>query len=209
MCLLREEAMAVNAPLYQYGIFGNDAGLAIAFLLGIAFGFFLERGGLGSARKLTAQFYFTDMSVFKVMFTAIVTAMIGLFWLSWIGFLDLARVHVLPTYIVPQIAGGLIFGVGFVAGGYCPGTSCVATFTGRIDGGIHLLGMMAGVLLFGEMFPLLEAFYNSSPLGQITFPDLLGVSTNVLVFVIVLLALAGFLFAGKIEHRKNETRSAI
>jgi hypothetical protein len=136
------------------------------------------------------------------MFSAIITAMLGLFWLSRTGFLDLSRVHVLPTFIVPQIVGGLIFGAGFVTGGYCPGTSCVATFTGRIDGFIHLIGMMAGILLFGEMFPLLEGFYNSTSLGQITFPDLLGLSANVMVFLIVLIALAAFLVVGKIEHQK-------
>jgi uncharacterized membrane protein YedE/YeeE len=136
------------------------------------------------------------------MFSAIITAMLGLFWLSWIGFLDLSRVHVLPTFIVPQIVGGLIFGAGFVTGGYCPGTSCVATFTGRIDGVIHLVGMMAGILFFGEMFPLLESFYNSTPLGQITIPDVLGLPANVMMFVIVLIALVAFVVVGRVEDQK-------
>ena len=100
-------------------------------LFGIAFGWFLERGGMGNARKLAGQFYFTDLSVLKLMFSAIVTAMLGLFWLSWAGLLDLSRVYVPETFIAPQLVGGLVFGVGFAIGGLCPGTSCVAAATGR------------------------------------------------------------------------------
>jgi hypothetical protein len=199
--------MEMSAPLFRFGVFGENTSLIVALCLGIAFGFFLERGGLGSARKLTAQFYHTDLSVFKIMFTAIITAMAGLFWLSWTGFLALSQVHVLPTYLIPQTVGGLIFGVGFVMGGYCPGTSCVAAATGKIDGFIFLIGMMSGILLFGELFPQLEGFYNSSSLGQITFPELIGLPSNVLVLAITLLAVGGFVLAGRIENRSAASES--
>ena len=79
----------MNAPFYKFGAFGDEASLIVAFLIGIGFGFFLERAGFGSAKKLAAQFYLNDLAVFKVMFTAIVTAMLGVIYLSWIGFLDL------------------------------------------------------------------------------------------------------------------------
>jgi hypothetical protein len=81
------------APFYKYGFFGDEMSLVLAFLLGTGFGFFLERAGFGSARKLAAQFYLYDMSVFKVMFTAIVTAMLGVTYLGWIGWLDLSLVY--------------------------------------------------------------------------------------------------------------------
>ena len=132
----------MNAPLYQFGLFGNDTALLLAVPIGIGFGFFLEQAGFGSSVKLAQQFYLRDLTVFKVMFTAIVTAMLGLFWLSWIGFVDLSLVRVLPTYLVPQLAGGLVFGVGFVMGGYCPGTCCVAAVTGKMDGWTHLTGII-------------------------------------------------------------------
>ena len=137
------------APFYEFGRFGDSASLVVAVLLGIAFGWVLERGGMGNARKLAGQFYFTDLSVLKLMFSAILTAMLGLFWLSWAGLLDLSRVYVPETFIVPQIVGGLIFGVGFATGGLCPGTSCVAAATGRRDGIALVLGMLAGVFVFG------------------------------------------------------------
>ena len=107
----------MNAPLYQHGLFGESTSLVFALTIGLGFGFALERAGFGSGRKLAAQFYLTDLTVFKVMFSAIVTAMVGLYILSRIGVLDLSLIYHLPTYLVPQLVGGLLFGVGFVVGG--------------------------------------------------------------------------------------------
>ncbi len=180
------------APFHKYGLFGDFTSLIIAFLVGIGFGFFLERAGFGNARVLAAQFYFTDLRVFKVMFTAIVTAMLGIFYLSWIGLLDLSLVYISDTYLLPQIAGGLILGVGFVVGGYCPGTSAVSTATGRIDGAVYLLGMIAGLVVFAELFPLVEGFYSATPMGRITLPELFHLPSGLLVFLVVLMAVGGF-----------------
>jgi uncharacterized membrane protein YedE/YeeE len=126
-----------------------------------------KEGGFGSARMLAAQFYFTDMRVFKVMFTAIVTAMIGLFYFSWFGILDLSLVYYGDTFLLPQMIGGIILGIGFVIGGYCPGTSAVAISTGRIDAIFYALGGMFGILVFGEMFPYISNFFYSTPMGKI------------------------------------------
>ena len=90
----------------------------MAFVVGIGFGFFLEKAGFGSARKLSAQFYFRDFAVLKVMFTAIVVAGLGFWWLVRLGLLDLNYTYINPTFYIPQIVGGLILGVGFVIGGY-------------------------------------------------------------------------------------------
>jgi uncharacterized protein len=155
----------MNAPFFEFGAFGQSASFAVAFVIGLAFGWSLERSGLGSARKLAGQFYFEDLTVFKVMFTAIITAMLGVFWLGWIGFLDLSRVYVPETYVAPQLVGGLIFGGGFAIAGLCPGTSCVSAATGRIDGVAVVAGMFAGVLVTGFLFPVLENFYESTPRG--------------------------------------------
>ena len=110
----------MNAPFYKFGLFGDEASFIIAFVIGIGFGFFLERAGFGSGRKLAAQFYLRDLSVLKVMFTAIITAMTGLYLLSRLGLVDLSLVYLVPTFLVPQIVGGLLLGFGFVIGGYCP-----------------------------------------------------------------------------------------
>jgi hypothetical protein len=203
--------MAMNAPFFKYGLFGDDVSLVIAFIIGIGFGFFLERAGFGSSKKLAAQFYFTDLTVFKVMFTAIITAMVGVYYLSVIGFVDLSLVYLTPTFLLPQIVGGLILGIGFVVGGYCPGTSCVAASTGRIDGMVYLLGIIFGIFVFGEMFPLVSNFYVSTPMGQITLPQISGLPYGLLVFLVVLMALGGFAGAEWVEKKmaskKAEARS--
>jgi hypothetical protein len=191
--------MAMNAPFFKFGLFGDNVSLIVAFLIGIGFGFFLERAGFGSARKLTAQFYFTDLAVFKVMFSAIITAMTGLFYLGWMGFLDLSLVYLTPTFIVPQVVGGLLLGFGFVIGGYCPGTSCVGAATGKIDALVSLLGIIAGIVVFGELFPVISDFYTATPMGQVTLPGVLGIPYGVIVLAVILMAVGGFAGATWVE----------
>ena len=189
------------APFYQSGSFGEGTSLVLAFLIGIGFGFFLERAGFGSARKLVSQFYLNDLAVFKVMFTAIVTAMLGVTYLAWMGWLDLSLVYLVPTYLVPQVVGGLILGAGFVIGGYCPGTSVAATATGRVDGLIYVLGIFAGMFAFAEMFPLLKGFYLSGAGDAMTIPGAFGLPYGVVVFAVVLMAVGGFYGAGLLEKK--------
>jgi hypothetical protein len=193
--------MAMMAPFFKYGMFGEETSLVLAFLIGIGFGFFLERAGFGSARKLVSQFYLNDLAVFKVMFTAIVTAMLGVTYLGWIGWLDLSLVYLVPTYLAPQVVGGLILGVGFVIGGYCPGTSVAATATGRVDGLLYLLGIFAGMFAFAEMFPLLKGLYLSGAGKDMTIPDTFGLPYGVVVFAVVLMAVGGFYGAGLLEKK--------
>ena len=195
----------MTAPYFELGYFGARGALVAALVIGIAFGWCLERAGMGSARKLAGQFYLTDLTVFKVMFSAIVTAMLGVFWLGRLGVLDLGRIYVPETYLVPQLVGGLVFGVGFALGGLCPGTSCVAAATGRLDGAALVLGMWSGVLATGLFFPALERFYERTPRGVLTLPQVAHVSYGVAVLLVVLTALAGFVGAERIEARTRTT----
>lgn len=190
-------------PLYKYGAFGEGVSLLIAIAIGFGFGFALERAGFGSAKKLTGQFYFTDLSVFKVMFTAILTAMLGLYYLSAFGVVDLAMIYVEPTHLVPQIVGGLLLGAGFIVGGYCPGTAVVAVASGRRDALFYLGGMAFGVFAFGEAFDRVRGFYESTPMGTVTLPDVLHVSYGTVVAAIVAVALACFYGAGLLERRSE------
>lgn len=101
-------------PIYLTGGAGLLAGLG----LGVAFGFFLERAGLGDPKKLTGVFYLRDFTVLRVLFTAIATAAAGLAGLSLLGVVDLSAVAVPTTYLWPQVVGGLLLGAGFALGGY-------------------------------------------------------------------------------------------
>jgi hypothetical protein len=189
------------APLFKVGAFGDETSLVLAFLIGIGFGFFLERAGFGSARKLVSQFYLNDLAVFKVMFTAIITAMLGVTYLAWLGVLDLSLVYLVPTYLLPQIVGGLVLGFGFVIGGYCPGTSVAATATGKIDGLVFLLGVFAGTILFAEAFPLVKPLYSATSVGQTTIPQYFNLPYGLVVFAVVLMAVGGFAGAGWVEKK--------
>jgi uncharacterized membrane protein YedE/YeeE len=126
--------------------------------------------------------------------------MLGLFWLGRLGVVDLTRVYVPETYVVPQLAGGLVFGLGFVLAGLCPGTSCVAAATGRGDGAMVVAGMFSGVLLTGVLFAPLERFANSTALGVRTLPNLLHVSYGMTALLVVVLALGAFRIAERLER---------
>lgn len=191
----------MSAPFFKYGLFGEEASLVVAFAIGIGFGFFLERAGFGSARKLVSQFYLDDLAVFKVMFTAIVTAMLGVTFLGWMGFLDLSLVYLTPTYWIAQVVGGLLLGVGFVIGGYCPGTSAAAIATGRVDGIVYALGILAGTVAFAEAFPWLKGLYTAGALGTRTLPQALHLPYGGVVLAVVLMALGGFWAASAVERR--------
>jgi hypothetical protein len=173
---------------------------SVAFAIGIAFGAALERAGLGSAKKLMGQFDLTDLTVLKVMFTAIVTAMLGLFWLSRFGLVDVSRVYLPETYIIPQLVGGMVFGMGFAVAGLCPGTSCVAAATGRVDGLAVVTGMFAGVLVTGAVLPAMQRFYMSTARGGLTLPWLFGLSEGVVILGVTAMALALFALGGRVER---------
>jgi hypothetical protein len=162
-------------PLAYHHEFGIAADLLVALVLGLGFGFCLERAGFGSARKLTAVFYLYDMAVVKVMFTAIVTTMVGLAVLSAAGALAISDLYIEPTAYAAQILGGLLFGAGFIVGGYCPGTSVVAIATGRRDAIAFALGMLAGVLSYAEFTPGVEAWIEATSRGEMTLPALSGI----------------------------------
>ena len=180
----------------------NDVLLPLA--IGIAFGFTLERAGLGNAKKLTGQFFLTDLTVFKVMFSAIVTAMLGVFWCSRVGWIDLGAIATPETYLRPQLVGGLVFGAGFALAGLCPGTSCVAAASGRGDGLAVVGGLFAGVLGAGLAFPFFLDFYDSDARGAWTLPKALHLSYGAVVLLVAIVAVLGFVAAELIERRGTQ-----
>ena len=168
-------------------------GSALTFgAIGFGFGAVLELGGFGDTRKLAGQFYLRDMTVLKVMFTGIVVAAVLVAGATAFGLLDMSRVWVNPTYLWPGIVGGLVMGVGFILGGFCPGTSVVAASTLKVDGMLFLAGALGGVWLFGETVSLYEPFFLSSAMGRFTLPEWLGLPTGVTLLLVVLMALAMF-----------------
>lgn len=188
----------MTGPLYAYSAFVQSYDLWFALVIGIFFGFILERAGFADARNLTNVFYFRDMRVLKVMFSALVTAMVGLIALSWAGLFDYKLFigwSLLNTYLWPQAVGGIFFGLGFVIGGYCPGTSVVGVVSGKLDSIVFFLGLIVGMWVFAFGFPLWGAFYKSSNLGQITLWGVFGLSKEMMALAIVIMAFAAFFLA--------------
>lgn len=190
--------------IFPFESLSEDAlnlGYAVAVVSGIGFGFVLERSGFGRAQKLVGQFYGYDMTVLKVMFTGIVTAMLGMVILGGAGVFDLQSAQFnYPTFLWPMIFGGLLLGVGFITSGYCPGTSLVAASSGKMDGLATVGGVILGGLLYAEVEPKLGAFPNSGKLGTFTLPQLLHLPAPVVAALVVAVAIGAFIGADKIER---------
>jgi len=171
----------------------------VSLLIGVAFGVVLELAGFGNSTKLAAQFYFRDMTVLKVMFTGIVTAALLIFLSSALGFLDFSKIYVNQTFLWPGIVGGLVMGVGFVIGGYCPGTSAVSAASLKLDGMAFLGGTVVGAGLFGETVQSYSRFWSSSYTERILVSDWLGWSVGATVVGVTVMAIAMFYAAEKTE----------
>ncbi|MCA9995038.1 MAG: YeeE/YedE family protein [Anaerolineales bacterium] len=188
-------------PLALQTLLGHWPSYLVYLLVGFAFGYVLEIGGFADSRKLAAQFYFKDLTVLKVMFGAIVTAMVLIFLTSGVGLLDYNLIYVNPTYLWPGIIGGLIMGVGFIVGGFCPGTSLVSAAVLKLDGIFFALGVFFGIFLFGETIGYFEEFWYSSYMGRFTLQDWLNLPTGIVVLLIILMALFMF-WGGELLEKK-------
>jgi rhodanese-related sulfurtransferase len=184
-------AVSASNP-WTYLVFG---------VIGYAFGFTLEMAGFGDSRKLAGQFYFKELTVFKVMFTAIAVAMVLIWGAVGLGLLDFGQVWVNPTYLGSGIVGGLIMGVGFIIGGFCPTTSLASASTGKIDGMFFMLGGFVGAFLFAETQGYYDNWYNNSGyLGRLTLDQVFGIPASAIVLMIVGAALFFFWLAERVEH---------
>ncbi|MCA3010390.1 MAG: YeeE/YedE family protein [Phycisphaerales bacterium] len=185
--------------LYAHGLLDQPIGLLMALVVGLGFGFWLERAGFGSSRKLTAIFYLRDFAVLKVMFSAMATAAVGLQLLAALGYVDLAALFVPPSIVWPQAVGGLLFGLGFVAGGWCPGTAAVGVASGKFDALVFLLGAGLGSIAFAGVQPQLGGFLQAGACAVGALPEQLGVSGMNGALALLAVALVSFVVAGKVE----------
>jgi uncharacterized protein len=173
-------------------------------LCGFLFGFVLENAGFGSPSKLTAQFRLTDWSVLKVMFTAIVVAAVGLVVLKRMGVIADDGLFVPTSLLAAAAIGGALVGSGFAVGGYCPGTSVVGLFSGRMDALVFLIGLLLGTFVFASLYgPSIEAVMAAFEVetGD-TFTDAWGIPEWVML-VTMGGALVGVFLAGAWFERRG------
>ena len=191
-------------PLIPNGVIPYEWNSIIAILIGIAFGFILEASGFSSSRKLAGVFYGYDFAVLKVFFTAALVAMIGILYMDYLGYVDMSQLYVHPTYLWGAIIGGAIMGVGFVAGGFCPGTSLCAVAIGKIDAVVYVIGIMVGIFIFSELYPLFEPIYDGFFYGNITLMESLGFNRYWFVFIFTIIAIVAFVISDMIRKRNRK-----
>jgi uncharacterized protein len=138
-----KSATASRAPLEA-----KTPKLIAGAMFGLAFGFLLQKGGVGKYNVLIGQLLLQDWTVVKIILNAIVVGMIGVFTLHYFAKVNL---HIKPTRIGANILGGLLFGVGFALMGYCPGTAAAALGQGSWDALFGMAGLIAGSWMFAEV----------------------------------------------------------
>ena len=188
-------------PWIAYDIISPNTNLLMAFIIGIGFGWVLESSGFSSSRKLAGVFYGYDTVVLKVFFTGAITAMLGLLFFSLFGWINLNLVYVNPTYMTSAILGGVIMGVGFIMGGFCPGTSVCAASIGKIDGMVFVVGLFLGIFIFAEGYPIWEGIYKANFQGYPKLSTVLNISDG-LFALLVILAAVGMFWGGEWVEKK-------
>lgn len=191
-------------PLFPQGLINDPINLLIAVLIGIGFGVGLEAGGFTNTRKLAGVFYGYDFVVLKVFFTAAVTAVIGLFLMNNYGLIDIDLTFYPSTFWIPTLTAGIVMGLGFIIGGFCPGTSVCAAFTGKIDGIVFVLGVFIGIFAYAFTYEsVFEDFRSKGAMGKMNIADWLGISNELMIFLLTIIAIVAFVVVTKIQKRVN------
>jgi uncharacterized membrane protein YedE/YeeE len=202
---------SVVLPLFTSGFMDNQTNLIVAIAIGIMFGFILERAGFATAAHIAPIFYFKNNMVAQVMVSAIVTAATLIFIASSFGYIDYNNIFIPSTYTYAYIVGGLIFGVGMVMSGWCPGTAATGVATLKIDAIVFLVGLMVGMYFYFEIYNTYEALRelaNGHNLGRFTIGNLLGTNDIRVSYIVTLVASFGLLmFMGimkKVVNKKGD-----
>lgn len=164
--------------------------LLLAVLFGLIFGFLLQKGGAAKYNVLMGVLLLEDFTVVKLMLTAIIVGMVGVFSLVALG---KAKLNLKPTKLGANSIGGLIFGAGFAMMAYCPGTGAAALGQGNWDALLGIVGLLAGSFFYAEMSEKLESTVKKwGDYGKITLADVLHIPRAVLIPIVVV-ALTGVL----------------
>jgi len=180
----------------------------VSLVIGAAFGWCLEQAGFGSSRRLAGIFYFRDMAVLKVMFSAVITAMLGLGFALAFGLVKPDSIYIPETILGAQILGGFIFGIGFVMGGWCPGTAVVGAVSGKFDALVFLFGALLGSYAFNYSYPLIEPFYNWGDMGISYIYKEAGFEFGDFALLVTVIAVIAFWFSELIEEKFSFRRIA-
>ena len=197
----------MGGPLVQVLNLSHAVEMMIAVLVGAGFGWVLERAGFGRSDNLASIFYGRDFRVLRVMFTAIATAMVGLYSLDLAGVVPVSSIGILDTYLVGQLVGGLLIGFGFIVGGWCPGTSIVGLVSGKVDALLFIGGLVGGSMLFTLGFDSFAPLQDAGAKGRVLLHEYFGVPSGVMVLAVAIFAVGAFWAVGKIEKAVRARRA--
>jgi rhodanese-related sulfurtransferase/uncharacterized membrane protein YedE/YeeE len=173
-----------------------------AIPVGVAFGVILERVGLGDPRVIAGQLLGRDFTVVRVMFGAIVTAMLGVAWAGAVGWIDPVAIAMPPTDLPAQALGAIIFGGGFALAALCPGTACVAAASGRRDGLAAVGGLFAGTALTPVAWPAVRGAVADAPREGATLAADLGLPMGIVVMLLTLAAVLAMIVGRLMDGRR-------
>lgn len=176
--------------------------LLAALSIGFCFGWLLEKAGLARYDRIVNVFRFRDMAVFKFLLSALIVGALGIRALIALGLAS--TVPVPATFLAGNFAGGLLFGVGMALSGFCPGTIAAGIGEGRLDYLVPgSLGLVAGALTFGALYPRVFPMLSRSVQAGATIPDLLGVDPWLVIVLFAELAAIAFYV---VERRTASTK---
>ena len=173
-----------------------------AIPVGLAFGVILERVGLGDPRVIAGQLQGRNFTVVRVMFGAIVTAMLGVVWAGAVGWIEPSSIAMPPTDVPAQALGAVIFGGGFALAALCPGTACVAAASGRRDGLAAVGGLFAGTALTPAVWPAVRGAVADVPREGATIASDLGVPMGIVVMLLTVAAVLAMIVGRVMESRR-------
>jgi uncharacterized membrane protein YedE/YeeE len=165
-------------------------------LTGLVFGFLLQKGGVTRFQVIVGQFLLKDFTMLKVMLSAVIVGGVGIYGMRTLG-MDVS-LHVKNLELLGNAVGGLIFGVGMVILGYCPGTGVAALGDGSRHAFFGVLGMVAGAALYAEAYPFMKSdILGVGAGGKETFVTMTGLSPW--WFILLIVVVVG-LFLGWLER---------
>lgn len=194
-------------PLFTTGVLNGNENYFYALIIGLVFGLILERAGFGKSNHIAPIFYFKNLRVSQVMVSAILTCATLLTISVYMGILDFNQVFIPTVYIWPYLVGGILFGLGMVMSGWCPGTAVVGLAIGKLDAAVFLIGVMVGMSVYFDKFDKLSDFANSSNVGRLTIDKLIGgdIYTSLIITIFIGMGLSLFMYKMKsIRENKEE-----
>ncbi len=191
-------------PLFTNGFISSNLNYILAIGIGILFGFILERGGFGTSAHIAPVFYFRSTIVPKIMVSAIITTATLILLGTLFGYIDFSQIFIPTTYLWPYLVGGVIFGLGMVMSGWCPGTAVVGIATLKIDAIFFALGLLVGMFFYFDIYQYIIDFANSGNLGKFTIDKLVGGDIRISYLVTVAVSFGLLLFVMSMKKLKDK-----